>query len=116
MSLVNGSVGRIIRFCQADVYNTELDDVPLLEGARTIGAPTVPQAGGALYPVVEFSVGKSGKRTVLVKPESWKVELPNGEVQASRTQVRNTFAVDCLNCRRCNFTVATHLVLGYVYS
>ena len=38
------------------------------------------------YPVVEF-ITPHGTREMLVMPDTFKVELPNGEIQASRTQV-----------------------------
>ena len=39
-------------------------------------------------PVVDFTVPGGGIRHVMLEPEVWKVELPNGDIQASRAQVR----------------------------
>lgn len=39
------------------------------------------------YPVVNFKFANNTDRRVLMVPETWKVELPTGEVQASRKQV-----------------------------
>lgn len=98
-TLVNGSMGRIVRFVDPAVYGTELDiDDAFGESGPPIGSgPSVGTAGkkgGAstaatvkMYPVVEFLLPNGGKRTCLVLSEVWKVELPNGEVQVSRTQV-----------------------------
>lgn len=36
------------------------------------------------FPVVEFP---ASRRRLLIQADVWKVELPNGEVQVSRTQV-----------------------------
>jgi ATP-dependent DNA helicase PIF1 len=100
-TLVNGSMGRIIRFVDPAVYGTELDT----DGAHTgetgvIGAgPAISGVGSAakkgaasasqvkLYPVVEFLIPNGGRRLYLVMPEVWKVELPSGEIQVQRTQV-----------------------------
>jgi len=40
-----------------------------------------------LVPLVEFSLPNKMRREVLVTPENWKVELPSGEIQVSRTQL-----------------------------
>ncbi len=43
------------------------------------------------YPLVRFPIpGTNQNREMLVQPETWKVELPSGEVQASRSQVSIT--------------------------
>ena len=39
------------------------------------------------WPVVRFTIADGTSRDLLCQPESWKVELPSGEVQASRNQV-----------------------------
>ncbi|KAK9463315.1 ATP-dependent DNA helicase-like protein [Lipomyces oligophaga] len=39
------------------------------------------------YPLVRFTFMDGTFREVLVLPESWKTELPNGTIQASRTQI-----------------------------
>jgi len=40
-----------------------------------------------VFPVVRFAIADGTTRDLLCKREDWKVELPNGEVQASRSQV-----------------------------
>ncbi|KAF8329448.1 uncharacterized protein EI90DRAFT_3062649 [Cantharellus anzutake] len=41
------------------------------------------------YPLVRFSIpGTTQHREMLVQPDIWKVEHPDGEVQASRSQVK----------------------------
>jgi len=89
-SLVNGSIGKVVRF--ADV---EADGEVVLEKnneMKKMGKEPPKKPSGKIYPVVEFLQPGGYKRTVMVLPESWKVELPSGEVQVSRTQVsRSSF-------------------------
>ena len=82
-TLVNGSVGRVVGFmdpAQAKdegVY-PEKDD----------NAPKKPKSGtGQVWPVVAFSIPGGYTKEVMVVPEAFKVELPDGEVQVSRTQL-----------------------------
>ena len=113
--LVNGSLGKVLRFVDPAVYGTP--DDPEFAGGRapsppaggstsknnaaTAGGKRVPSptsgggaakknaaaAGGKRYPVVEFDLPNGIKRRMVVLPESWTVELPSGEIQVSRTQV-----------------------------
>lgn len=39
------------------------------------------------WPLVRFTLPDGSGRTLLCQPETWKIELPNGEVQAQRQQV-----------------------------
>lgn len=84
-TLVNGSMGRVVRFVDPVAYTRE-------QGGEIAGGGSGPKkpvssAGGKLYPLVEFVMPNGAKRPCLVLPEVWKVELPNGDVQVSRTQV-----------------------------
>jgi ATP-dependent DNA helicase PIF1 len=93
-TLVNGSIGRVDRFVLPSLYGTKED-----KGFQ--GTPLPPQAAQALnpkkstaeigqaleYPVIHFLMPDGGRREVLAMPEQFKVELPSGEIQASRTQV-----------------------------
>ena len=96
-NLVNGSMGRVVRFVDPAVYMTEADE----QGgeAGVIGGGTEEKKASAvvgtkLYPVVEFLLPSGRTKTTLVLPETWKVELLNGETQISRTQVISSpFAV-----------------------
>lgn len=97
-TLVNGSMGRVLRFVDEAVYGTPADpdfqfgDSDLGSGsAATNSAAEKPSAAAIaqnILPVVEFVLPNGSKRRTLVKPETWKVELPSGEVQVSRSQVR----------------------------
>lgn len=96
-TLVNGSMGKVIKFADpADP--TALDDVGAPVGTRSRPAPLAKPpsktgkeaqlAGtGQLMPVVDFLVPGGGMRRHLVMADVFKVELPSGEVQVSRTQV-----------------------------
>jgi ATP-dependent DNA helicase PIF1 len=99
-TLVNGSIGRVVRFVDPAIYGTDLD-IEDASGESIGSGPPVgtaakkaPSAGLVkLYPVVEFLSSTGGKRSCLVLPETWKVELPNGEVQVSRSQVGRLLVV-----------------------
>ena len=40
-----------------------------------------------LYPLVRFTLPDGTNRELVCRREAWKIELPNGEVQASRSQI-----------------------------
>ena len=96
-SLVNGSMGKVVRFADPAFYGGVEDD----EGAGGAGAGAGKRAAGVgqveQFPVVEFALPGGGKREIIVMRENWKVELPNGEVQVSRTQVINKDSLFFLN-------------------
>jgi ATP-dependent DNA helicase PIF1 len=90
-TLVNGSLGKVLGFMsetQYDNYKENEDDyyaaqaVPPGMEDKTKLAPD-----SARLPVVRFTVADGSFRDLLCQRESWKIELPNGEVQASRAQV-----------------------------
>jgi ATP-dependent DNA helicase PIF1 len=84
--LVNGTMGRVKRFIDPANYATETGH----DISNGVGATNaIPKRSANIYrhPEVEFSLPSGSKRTVLVTQETWKVELPNGEIQVSRTQV-----------------------------
>lgn len=85
-SLVNGSMGKVLRFVNPTLYQTDYDTVDANGRPKT--EKRKPSTNDMLVPLVEFSLPNRLKREVLVAPENWKVELPSGEVQVSRTQVR----------------------------
>lgn len=94
-SLVNGSIGRVVRFADPELYGTEKDPYGPSFDAKAAAAAKEKEAkkplgktvgGGIEYPVIEFATN-AGKRQHIIQPETFKVELPSGEVQASRTQV-----------------------------
>jgi ATP-dependent DNA helicase PIF1 len=97
-SLVNGSIGRVIGFMDEG----EFDKYCINEEAYTqatdgvIGTqPTLTKEEMARkrltdnlttqrkFPLVRFAIADGTSRDLLCQPESWKVELPNGEVTSS---------------------------------
>jgi ATP-dependent DNA helicase PIF1 len=93
-TLVNGTVGRVIEFYDATEVDVgekgELLQIYTPDDKKklTAAAKAKQKEPGALkkYPLVEFRVPR-GTRRLLVSPDTFKVELPNGEVQVSRTQL-----------------------------
>lgn len=103
-TLVNGSVGRVVAFMDEKLFEIYCDDE---DGFQSAGKadPTTEEnsesrkklkamidkdlAGDTSrkWPLVRFSIADGSSRDLLCQPESWKIELPNGEVQASRSQI-----------------------------
>lgn len=109
-ALVNGSLGRVTRFATEDQFNLyvdgKLDELYDSEDESSHSALSreardqikTMSAGGAggvklvattqkRFPVVAFILPDGAERELLMQPEDWKVELPNGEVQAQRRQL-----------------------------
>ncbi|KAJ3822126.1 hypothetical protein F5880DRAFT_721937 [Lentinula raphanica] len=90
-NLVNGSMGRVVRFCDAATYAE--NDTSLQASSSSLSKPASSSKSAPtaqikqLLPVVEFSMPNGGRKEMLVGPDSFKVELPNGEIQAARSQV-----------------------------
>jgi ATP-dependent DNA helicase PIF1 len=96
-SLVNGSLGRVIAFSDertfdmtnTDEYDSAMDDAMAKARRKLKAFSREPEEGGTgmKYPVVRFISTDGVARVILCQPEEWKVELPNGEVQAKRVQL-----------------------------
>lgn len=108
-SLVNGSLGKVIGFMSEetfDSYSANEDQYMssqndgMLKDSSDVGTQTSRESQAAArlrdnligattqkWPVVRFANVDGTSRDLLCQRESWKVELPNGEVQASRAQV-----------------------------
>ncbi|KAF4123143.1 ATP-dependent DNA helicase PIF1 [Geosmithia morbida] len=95
-SLVNGSLGKVIAFSDEKSFEMSMglgqDDAPdsaalAKARAKLQQFQSASAQGDNKYPVVQFIAVDGSSRTVLCQPEEWKVELPNGEVQAKRTQL-----------------------------
>lgn len=101
-TLVNGSLGTVEGFMSETTF--EMTGGGDFEQAADDGAdPSVrkrikafarqldragsPVSDGREYPVVRFHAVDGTARVLLCNPEDWKVELPTGEVQASRKQL-----------------------------
>ncbi|KAJ2918646.1 hypothetical protein MD484_g1770, partial [Candolleomyces efflorescens] len=92
-TLVNGSMGKIVSFVDPAEYAKDaLEAATGVVGGGSGSAagskkPAASTGSFKLYPLVEFRIPNGGTRKVLVLPEVFKVELPSGEVQVSRTQL-----------------------------
>ncbi|KPM37725.1 ATP-dependent DNA helicase PIF1 [Neonectria ditissima] len=97
-SLVNGSLGKVIAFSDEKSFDMgsgdshDFDEDPTSKARRKLkafshDADVRPKRSGTKYPVVQFMTSHGTQRVILCVPEDWKVELPNGEVQAKRTQL-----------------------------
>jgi ATP-dependent DNA helicase PIF1 len=104
-TLVNGSLGKVVAFMDEATwdYKYEHDDDEVeqsqdpeksddeadkrrLELKRKIYKdPNAKE--GKIWPLVQFTLADGTIRRLLCQPESWKIELPNGEIQAERKQV-----------------------------
>ena len=103
-TLVNGSVGKVIAFMDEktfDIYhededefqaveNMELDDEEMTISRKKLKALINKDVAGDTsqkWPLVRFQIADGTSRDLLCQRESWKIELPNGEIQASRSQI-----------------------------
>jgi len=102
-SLVNGSLGKVVGFMSEDCfdnyrrneeeyYATQANPDNKIDGPAELSERKLKiqelMAGTArIYPVVRFMLHDGTTRDLLVQHEIWTIELPSGEVQASRTQL-----------------------------
>jgi ATP-dependent DNA helicase PIF1 len=94
-SLVNGSLGKVTGFMTEAMFDLyKEDEEAFLEGSTSENAVKVEMAKSTLglstaqvFPLVRFTLADGTTRDLLCKREDWKIELPNGEVQASRSQI-----------------------------
>jgi ATP-dependent DNA helicase PIF1 len=81
-----------------DLYREEPDSLGSTMAELEHGEDNRPSGKGSVeatgpittankYPLVQFALPDGTSRQLLVQPEIWKVELPNGEVQAQRFQI-----------------------------
>ena len=98
-TIVNGSVGRVVAFMDEKMYDMytedegdfgQINENDMSEEAqrkRSLSKKFGVNTPGKLWPVVDFTLPDGTRRAILVHNEIWKIELPNGEIQASRQQV-----------------------------
>ncbi|KAK6526807.1 hypothetical protein TWF281_011965 [Arthrobotrys megalospora] len=107
-TLVNGSLGRIVAFMSEKTYAMVQDELPggeddffgsqgdvdlrdMTNKAKAVYERYASEQSRTnttkKYPLVQWSIADGTQRRTLMLPESWKFELPTGEVQASRKQV-----------------------------
>ena len=87
-TLVNGTIGVVQGFVDPMMYKDEITGVHSedKDKDKTKKKPS----NGMVYPIVAFKCPGYTK-DVMVTPEAFKVELPNGELVAQRQQVRTPF-------------------------
>lgn len=90
--LVNGSIGQVMGLMdeqQFDRYTADEDEGGSGEGPNGLQGKKFFEnvTAARRWPVVRFLLADGTTRDLLCQPETWKVELPNGEVQASRLQI-----------------------------
>ncbi|OQE44304.1 hypothetical protein PENCOP_c002G03937 [Penicillium coprophilum] len=102
-SLVNGSIGKVVAFMSEDYFDSYkendknfTDDATASDDERAhrarkklkpMGYKEGPASMARKWPLVSFLQPDGSERHLLCQPETWKIELPNGEVQAQRQQV-----------------------------
>ena len=105
-TLVNGSLGKVVAFMDErtfDIYDQDEDLFQTGSGStqdpnsrgrsklkdlmNTQGVVGSNASTTKLWPLVRFHIADGTTRDLLCQHESWKIELPNGEVQASRNQI-----------------------------
>jgi ATP-dependent DNA helicase PIF1 len=98
-TLVNGSLGTVTGFMTENTFELTggiEDDGSDVETdskikkrikafSKALDSSATSDAGQ--YPMVKFHAVDGTERILLCVPEEWKVELPNGDVQASRKQL-----------------------------
>lgn len=95
-SLVNGSKGIVLAFMNELMFEDYQED-PGAYRARLEGRENTPETQARLwelgninrpkYPLVRFTSPDGPDREVLCQQEVWKIEGPDGKVQASRQQI-----------------------------
>lgn len=96
-TLVNGSVGKVIGFMSEETFNgysttqnnqgSDDEEMTTKETKQRLKIDSMLANTGQRWPAVRFMNADGTTRDLLCQREMWKVELPNGEVQASRAQV-----------------------------
>lgn len=105
-NLVNGSLGKIVAFMDEatfDYYRNNEDEFTgdgnegnddgdaASQNRKKLRALAHKEGGGITtsrkWPLVCFTQQDGTERHLLCQPETWKIELPNGEIQAQRSQV-----------------------------
>ncbi|KAI9043414.1 DEAD/DEAH box helicase [Aspergillus affinis] len=105
-TLVNGSIGRVVAFMDEatfDYYRENeadfsgepgggSDDESAIHARKKLKSMIHKDGAGGItvtkkWPLVCFVQPDGSERHLLCQPEAWKIELPNGEIQAQRQQV-----------------------------
>jgi ATP-dependent DNA helicase PIF1 len=126
-TLVNGSMGKIIGFIKKESYREDTagnwigrepdDDEPEdLSKPADSKKKQHPDVSTKPMPVVSFRVPGGGRRDVIIEMDTFKVELPNGEVQAQRLQVSYVFEHDKTSTHAMSTGTQLPLILAWAMS
>ncbi|EAU33931.1 DNA repair and recombination protein pif1, mitochondrial precursor [Aspergillus terreus NIH2624] len=104
-TLVNGSIGRVVAFMDETTFEVyrehendfsssgdfnDFDEDSAVRARKKLKS-AINKDGGVVasrkWPLVCFVQPDGSERHLLCQPETWKIELPNGEVQAQRQQI-----------------------------
>jgi ATP-dependent DNA helicase PIF1 len=92
-TLVNGTLGTVVKFMSQATFEVSGGSGGVEPGfdarrrAFTNALAEGFKGDTTEYPLVAFHAADGTVRQILCEPEDWKVELPTGEVQASRKQL-----------------------------
>ena len=103
-TLVNGSVGKVVAFMDEktfDIYHEDesefqavetmdMDDEEMTRSRKKLKqmiSKDLPGNTSHKWPLVRFAIADGSSRDLLCQREQWNIELPNGEIQASRSQI-----------------------------
>ena len=104
-TLVNGSIGKVVAFMDErtfDYYHEDEEGFQTLDSSTDVNEEGLSESRLKLkqliskdlvgdtshkWPLIRFAVANGVTRDLLCQREQWKIELPNGEVQAYRSQV-----------------------------
>jgi ATP-dependent DNA helicase PIF1 len=94
-TLVNGSLGTVEAFMSETAFESMPSEDSGVDASvvKRISAFTneldkkSTSGDNTKYPLVKFHATDGSSRMLLIVPEDWKVELPTGEIQASRKQI-----------------------------
>lgn len=97
-TLVNGSIGRVVAFMDEGTFDHYMkkeedfagegdEDEDMRARKKIKSHANQDAAPGPKWPLVCFIQPDGTERHLLCQPETWKIELPNGEVQAQRQQI-----------------------------
>jgi ATP-dependent DNA helicase PIF1 len=95
-TLVNGSLGKVVGFMSESQFDSyqESESYMATQGGGMFEPQEekvtvdLPGTGAAQrLPVVRFAIADGTTRDLLCRREQWSIEQPNGEVQASRSQI-----------------------------
>lgn len=103
-TLVNGSLGKVVGFMDERTFDYYHEHEAEFQAVETMGIgddemnrsrkrlkemlnKDLVGDTSRVWPVVRFAIADGSSRDLLCQNESWKIELPSGEVQASRSQI-----------------------------